>query len=224
MDVFTLVSSSHGAAKTLQTKFLGTNNVEETKRRLKFTDADIRRVMWGGSRGQRKALPLDIMKSIVKEVQTRVAAKLLPDMDTMFDDVTSGAIVPHEQADTVTDNDKEPAPITEYSSLPCFNSSAFHINPYNCTAGTVSEQVDRANAQFELQKVTASAMEHANEYKRRDDLANAEHAGKKAKIEAEAAHNDWKLQLSRRNEQYEWATSKNKEQLAKHIEQLIADM
>jgi hypothetical protein len=75
-----------------------------------------------------------------------------------------------------------------------------------------------------LQKVTASAMEHANEYKRRDDLANAEHAGKKAKIEAEAAHNDWKLKLSRLNEKYEWATSKNKEQLAKHIEQLIADM
>ena len=224
MDVFTLVSSSHGAAKTLQTKFLGTNNIEETKKRLKFTDADMRRVLWGSLRGQRKALPLDIMKAIVKEVQTQVAAKLFPDMDTILDDVTSGAIVPHEHADTVTDTDKEHASVTEYTSLPCFNSNAFQLNPYNCTTATVSGQVDRANAQFELQKVAASAMEHANEYRRREELAAAEHAGKKAKIEAEASHNEWKLKLSRLNEKYEWATSKNKEQLAKHIENLIAEM
>jgi hypothetical protein len=34
----------------------------------------------------------------------------------------------------------------------------------------------------------------------------------------------WKMLLSRLNEKYEWATSKNKEQLAKHIENLIAEM
>jgi hypothetical protein len=225
MDVFTLVSSSHGAAKTLQSKFLGASTIEETKKRLKFTDADLRRVMWESSRGQRKALPLDIMKAVVKEVQTQVAAKLVPDLDTVFDDVTDGAIVAHWFTETEQQaTGIESGALTAYKTLPCFNSNAFQLNPYNCATNAVCEQVDRANAQFELQKVTASAMEHASGYKRREELATAEHAGKKAKIEAEVAHEEWKLKLSRLNEKYEWATSKNKEQLARHIEDLIAEM
>lgn len=225
MDVFTLVSSSHGGAKTLQTKFLGARTIEDTKKRFKFTDSDLRHVIWESSRGQRKALPFDILKAVVKEVQTQVAAKLVPDLDTVFNDVTDGTIVAHEfpeteQQTTGIGSDA----LTTYKTLPCFNSNAFQLNPYNCATSVVCEQVDRATAQFELQKVAALAMEHANGYKRREELETVEHVGKKAKIEAEVAHEEWKLKLSRLNEKYEWATSKNKEQLAKHIENLIAEM
>ena len=53
---------------------------------------------------------------------------------------------------------------------------------------------------------------------------DAEHVGKKAKIAAEANNQEWKLKLSRLNDKYEWAISKNKVQLASRIEKLIEEL
>lgn len=228
MDVFTLVSSSHGAAKTLRTKFLGARVLEETKQKFHFTDAEYRNTVWNGDRILRKTLPIDIMIAIVKEVHTPTAVKLIPDLKNVIRDVTAGSIVLHDnntnvdtQVGTTVSN---AATTTTHEILPCFKSQEFHVNPYNSATSAITEQVRRAQGQFELQKVVASAMEHGNNFKRREELSNMEHSGKKARIIAETEHQEWKLQLARLNEKYEWATSKNKVQLADCIQKVIEEM
>lgn len=236
MDVFTLVSSSHGAAKTLRTKFLGVKAIEDTKQKYKFTDVDYRTAIWNDDRAQRKTLPIDIMISILKDVQTPTAAKLLPDLKNALDKVVDGTLIVRNSESVsshVTTAGNNGA--VTHGMLPCFHSPAFTVNPYNSAVSSVSDQVGRAGAYFELQKIQASAWEHGNDYKRREEIADsehkrreeiadAEHVGKKAKIAAEAENQEWKLKLSRLNDKYEWATSKNKVQLASHIEKLIEEL
>lgn len=126
--------------------------------------------------------------------------------------------------------------------LPCFNSPVFTFNPYNSAAVSLRDQVGRAGACLELQKIQVSAMENGNaykrrekiadaeheiadaEYKRRQEIADAEHVGKKAKIAAETGNQEWHLKLSRLKDKYEWAVSKKNVQLAAHFEKLIKDL
>jgi hypothetical protein len=225
MDVFTLVSSSHGAAKTLRTKFLGVKAIEETKQKYKFTDADYRTAIWNNDKVQRKTLPIDIMISILNDVQTPVAAKLVPDFKNALDKVVDGTLVVRnsESVDSCVTAAGNNGAVT-HDMLPCFHSPVFTVNPYNSAVSSLSDQVGRAGAYFELQKIQASAWEHGNDYRRREEIADAEHVGKKAKIAAEADNQEWKLKLSRLNDKYEWATSKNKVQLASHIEKLIEEL
>ena len=225
MDVFTLVSTSHGAAKTLKTKFLGRSSIEQTQEKYKFTDLDYRTVIWNNDKIKRQTLPIDIMILILNDVQTKVAAKLVPDFKSALDNVVNGTM-------TVRDSESVDSRVAAAGNngsvttdmLPCFNSPVFTFNAYNSAAMPVSDQVGRAGACLELQKIQVSAMENGNDYKRREEIADAEHIGKKAKISAEIDNQEWKMKLSRLNDKYEWATSKNKVQLAGHIEKLIEDM
>ena len=236
MDVFTLVSSSHGASKTLRTKFLGARAIEESKQKYKFTDVDYRTAIWNNDKAQRKTLPIDIMISILNDVQTPVAAKLVPDFKNALDKVVDGALVVRnsESGDSCVTTAGNNGAVT-HDMLPCFHSPAFTVNPYISAVSSVSDQVGRAGAYFELQKIQVLAWEHGNDYRRREEIADtdhmrlkeiadAEHVGKKAKIAAEADNQEWKLKLSRLNDKYEWATSKNKVQLASHIEKLIEEL
>jgi len=75
-----------------------------------------------------------------------------------------------------------------------------------------------------IEDVTSSVPTSTMDYKRREEIADAEHVGKKAKITAETDNQAWKMLLFRLNDKYERATSKKKVQLIGHIDKLIEDV
>ena len=235
MDCFSLVSTSHAAAKVMKSKFLGAKNITSTAKAHGFIETEVKQVVWQHCKdhGLRTALPIDSMVSILNKVETAVASKLVPDLKEALQKSTECAIVQAQDtqeaspaavmhnSEVVSHNSK----ITQISQLPLYTSDAFRGNPYNSSVEASSEQAKRCMAAMQVQKLTISAIEEVNDHKRKQEIADTETRAKKQKIEAEIATASelaqWKLNLDKLSAKYEWAMSHERIQLAAHIEKLI---
>jgi len=212
MDVFNFVSSSQGAAKTMKSKYFGQKSIEETKMKYNFTDIDMRTTIWNNDKNQRmnirSTLPINIMISILKDVQTSAAAQLWPELKNALEKAVGGTLTVRN-TETV-----EPRATAENSGV-ALNTV---LPP------PVDDKIANAEVQFELQKIAVASTEHVNDSTRREEIANAEHTGKKAKIAGEASNQEMKMKLAALICKYDWAKLNNMDNLATKIEKMIEDL
>ena len=215
MDVLKLISTSHGAAKVLHTKHLGGRILEASAKTHGFLASDLKVVFWNLEPRKSKALPISAMVKILEVVQLPMVSKVIPALNLVLEKTLENAIVVRDTPETFTVTTNQ--------------QPTMQISPIvQETAMNAQERVDHAKQVFELQKITADAMEHANifkrkqqmeesEFKQREEIKMKEHQEKKHKIE-------WKGKLELLDAKYKWATDQGKVQLADHIETLISSL
>jgi hypothetical protein len=217
-DVLALVSSSHGAAKTMHTKHFGKANRASTAQSHGFFESDFKQVYWNEMRGLRTVIPINFMLKVLPIIKTAEAEKVIPDMQNMFEKCMDGAITVYEPSRATCQPFQRPlANDDDNTSLVTANKSMFQVNPFDLTPTSIQNQIKTAKDILELQQTGIAYAESTNNFKREQYIQDAECANKKRRIQ-------WKEQLELLDAKYKWANEQGKVQLAEHITTLIADM
>lgn len=199
MDVFDVISRTHGAAKALHSKHFGKNKIENTANTHGFLVSELKRVHWVNMKDVgRTALPLDALIKVLSVCQTPTAMKLMPDIKKFLDKATDNAVVLYNNETTnVAAMPETPAvpqqqmatetnPLTRLATsepIPFTNPSVFRLDLVNTQPAVVNHQIEQARSHLEMNKIRADAIASANELRRAEELANASHVEKKRKIE-----------------------------------------
>jgi hypothetical protein len=244
MDVFKLITSSEGAAKVMHSKHLGSNNIENSAKAHGFLVSELKEVFWEGKRGKSKALPIDAMTKVLSVIQTPMALKVHPFIQTVLERTQSSSLVVSTTQNSQADEPPQPAqkttsvqPSVRTSPQIANQQTAYHAAPQlmNVLPHVAVPNTNALSAEknaLETQKVVAERIAHANEFRRQQEIQDKEHESKKMKLDKEheismknvEENADWKEKLERLDMKFKWATNQGKVQLAEHISNLISDM
>ena len=243
MDVFGLVSASHGAAKTLHTKHFGKRALATTCRTLGFLESEFRCVRWKSTpTAQRTAIPISMMVKLLPYIKTLAAEKLKPQLTSMLEKATSGALVVYPGQESSSQASPQAETVVAVSIPPRAVTSvdrAFQLNTSVSQPEALEAQLNPAKAMVSMMKLKSEAYEVQETLRRTQAAAESEHeimiaenTAKRQKIEFESKVEQERMsamaqlqfhtdRIKFHMEKLTWLTENGMEDAAKKVQEMI---